>query len=325
MRFPEILYAGAFLLAMATTVGVMPLFISICRRAGLVDDPGARKLHGESVPLAGGLGILGAVVLAFAVGAILLWRHFLPGDATDRLVYGVSHRLVQLSVIGSAALAMLSIGLLDDRYEFSAGTKFFGQVVVAFLVAASGIRITLFVPSVVFSYAATVLWILTVVNAFNFMDNMNGLCAGLTAIAAMFFGVTAAVRGDYLVAGFAFFFAGAFCGFLPYNFPKARAFLGDSGSHLAGFIAAVLAILPHFYSNGHPDMLAVMTPLLVLAVPLADLVRVVVIRLRRGEPFYIGDNNHLSHWLTQRGFTSVQAVILIWVLAVTCGVVGLCL
>src|SRR4051812_5395818 len=133
MRFPEILYAGAFLLAMAISVGVMPLFISICRRAGLVDDPGARKLHGESVPLAGGLGILGALVLAFAVGAILGWQHFLTAEAADRLIYGLSHRVVQLVVIGSAALAMLSIGLLDDRYEFSAGTKFFGQLVVAFL------------------------------------------------------------------------------------------------------------------------------------------------------------------------------------------------
>ena len=76
---------------------------------------------------------------------------------------------------------MLCLGLLDDRYELSPGIKFFGQVLVAFLVAASGIRITLFVPSIVFSYAATILWIVMLVNAFNFMDNMNGLCGGLAA------------------------------------------------------------------------------------------------------------------------------------------------
>jgi UDP-GlcNAc:undecaprenyl-phosphate GlcNAc-1-phosphate transferase len=183
------------------------------------------------------------------------------------------------------------------------------------LVAASGARITLFVPSIVFSYGVTMLWILTLVNAFNFMDNMNGLCAGLGALGAFNFALIAATAGQYLVGLIAFLTFGALLGFLPYNFPRARAFLGDAGSHLIGYLLAVLAILPHFYTAQHPRRWAVLIPLLVLAIPLADLVWVVLLRWRIGQPFYQGDTNHLSHRLVRRGLSQKQAVLVIWLAA----------
>jgi len=200
-----------------------------------------------------------------------------------------------------------------------------GQLVIAALVAASGARITLFVPSIIFSYAITVLWILTVINAFNFMDNMNGLCAGLGVIGAGCFGWIAAGQGQYLVASMAFLAAGALLGFLPFNFPRASAFLGDAGSHLTGYLLAVLAILPHFYTAKHPLPLAVLTPLLVLAAPLADMAWVVLLRWRNGRPFYVGDTNHLSHRLVRRGLSPVRAVVLIWLLAAGAGALGIVL
>src|SRR5208283_3677497 len=184
---------------------------------------------------------------------------------------------------------MLLIGLRDDKVELQPAAKFGGQFLAALAVAATGVRITLFVHNIVFSYGITALWILTVVNAFNFMDNMNGLCAGLGAIAAVWFGLIAAQAAppQYLVATMAFLIAGALLGFLPYNFPKASAFLGDSGSHLVGYLLAVLAILPHFYTPTHQRILAVLTPLLILAVPLGDLAWVVLLRWRIGQPFYL--------------------------------------
>ena len=111
---------------------------------------------------------------------------------------------------------------------------------------------------------------------------------------------------------------GALVGFLPHNFPRASAFLGDAGSHLAGYLLAVLAILPHFHTAKEPK-LAVLSPLLILAVPLGDLAWVVVIRWRLGKPFYIGDNNHFSHRLVRRGFSKTKAVLLIWLLAIVLG------
>jgi len=236
------------------------------------------------------------------------------------LSHGLSRRAVELIAIVVGALGMVALGCWDDRHELRPASKFGGQLLIAFLVAAAGVRITLFVHNALFSYAITVLWILTVTNAFNFMDNMNGLCAGLGAIGALYVAVIAAAAGQYLVALIALVGAGALLGFLPYNFPQATAFLGDAGSHLVGYLLAVLSILPHFYSRKNPEVFAVFKPLLVLTVSLVDLVWVVILRWRLGRPFYVGDNNHLSHRLVRRGWSRPGAVLFIWLLAaVTAG------
>ena len=244
----------------------------------------------------------------------------LNSSPTYLLSYGLSRRAVELAGILTGAVGMLVVGVLDDKHELRPTVKFTGQFLIAALVAASGARITLFVHSQVFHYAITILWILTVINAFNFMDNMNGLCAGLGAIGAWYFGIIAAADGQYLVGLIAFLTFGALLGFLPYNFPTARAFLGDAGSHLVGYLLAVLAILPHFYTPRHQRKWAVLIPLLVLAVPLVDMVQVVIHRWRNGRPFYVGDTNHLSHRLVQRGLSRTKAVLVLWLAATALGV-----
>jgi len=148
---------------------------------------------------------------------------------------------------------------------------------------------------------------------------MNGLCAGLGALGAFHFALIAAAKGEYLVAITGFLMCGALVGFLPWNFPNARAFLGDAGSHLVGYLLAVMAILPHFYTKTQPHPLAVLAPLVVLAVPLADLVQVSIVRLRLGKPVWIGDNNHLSHRLTRVGLSRTRAVLLLWLAAASAG------
>jgi UDP-GlcNAc:undecaprenyl-phosphate GlcNAc-1-phosphate transferase len=142
------------------------------------------------------------------------------------------------------------------------------------------------------------------------------------AIAAAWFAAVAIGHGQYLVAMLALAIGGALAGFLPYNFPRASSFLGDAGSHLVGFLLAVVAILPHFYSATSPNRLAVISPLLVLGVPLLDLAWVVIIRWRLGKPFWIGDNNHLSHRLNRSGFSRPRAVMLLWLLGLVLGAVA---
>jgi UDP-GlcNAc:undecaprenyl-phosphate GlcNAc-1-phosphate transferase len=151
---------------------------------------------------------------------------------------------------------------------------------------------------------------------------MNGLCAGLGAIGALLFAVIAAANGEYLVATIGLLMCGALAGFLPWNFPNARVFLGDSGSQLVGYLLAVMAILPHFYTKQNPRPLAVLSPLLVLAVPLADLVWVVLLRTRNRKPFWIGDTNHFSHQLVRAGLSRTRAVLLLWLIAVMIGVLA---
>jgi UDP-GlcNAc:undecaprenyl-phosphate GlcNAc-1-phosphate transferase len=301
----------------------LPLLRVWCRQVGLVDEPGLRKIHDRPIALAGGLAILTGLLVSFLGAFAVLKLDLLGAEVTEKLAYGVERRFGQLAAIAGGALGMTILGWLDDKHELRPAAKFAGQLIIAALVAAAGIRITLFISNPLFSYGVTILWILTVTNAFNFMDNMNGLCAGLGGIASLLIGLIAARHGHYLVAATAFLVFGAVLGFLPFNFPRASAFLGDAGSHLIGFLMSVLTVLPHFYSDQHPRTLAVVSPLLILAVPLADLVWVVILRWRMGKPFYIGDTNHLSHRLVRRALSQTQAVVVIWLLAATLGSLAL--
>lgn len=341
MKFPVLLYLLPFVAALATSLVMLPLWRKWCFRLGLVDDPGQRKLHESPVALAGGPTLMTALMLpaAAAVIALSLVRALgafgadnapahagvmarlgaMVSGALPLLLHGLKARAVELGGVFTGACGMFVLGLLDDRHELRPAAKFAGQLLVALVVAGAGLRITLFVHNQAFSYAITVLWILTLVNALNFMDNMNGLCAGLGVVGTLFFFIISAGAGQYLVALIAALACGALAGFLPYNFPRASAFLGDSGSHLVGYLLSVLAILPHFYTSKHPIVPAVLSPLLILAVPLGDLVWVVLLRWRRGQPFYVGDTNHLSHRLVQLGLSRPGAVVLIWLLAAATG------
>lgn len=325
MRFPFNAYLLVFLSGFLITLAAVPIWRAWCQRRGWVDDPGHRKIHSTPIPLAGGLAVFSSMVLVMLGGVAVTQLPLLDPVAVERLSYGLGRRAGELGAIVLGALGMLLLGGWDDRRELKPAVKFAGQVAIALLVAASGVRVTLFIPSVGFSYAVTALWILTVTNAVNFNDNMNGLCGGLGVIGTGWMAVHGAADGQYLVALLSLLAAGALLGFLPYNFPRASVFLGDAGSHLVGYLLAVLAILPHFYSarQTNPSPWAVLSPLFLLAVPLADLVSVVWIRLREGRPFWIGDTHHFSHRLVRAGFSRVQAVTLLWTAALLAGAVTL--
>jgi UDP-GlcNAc:undecaprenyl-phosphate GlcNAc-1-phosphate transferase len=323
MTFPLNAYLLALFGGFWATFLTLPLWRRWCLRVGLVDEPGHRKIHAAPVPLAGGLAVLTGLMVPLLGGVLAVKLDLLGINAAGLLSHGLNRRAVELIVIMLGALGMVALGCWDDKYELRPAAKFGGQLSIALLVAAAGVRITLFVHSALFSYLVTVVWILTVTNALNFMDNMNGLCAGVGAIGAWWFALIAAGAGQYLVALIALIGAGALLGFLPHNFPRSSAFLGDAGSHLVGYLLAVLSILPHFYSRKSPDMFAVFKPLLVLAVPLVDLLWVVILRWRLGQPFYIGDNNHLSHRLVRQGWSRSAAVLFIWLLTALSGALAL--
>ena len=301
--------------ALITVLAAVPLWSAACRPLGLLDAPGERKLHGQPVPLAGGLAVLtGLLVCAGLV--------FILSEPVRSLV--VATPRMWLSICGGAFLMTL-VGMMDDRHILRPGPKFILQLAAAIAVATSGLRVTLFVANPVFQYAVTALWIIAVINAFNFMDNMNGLCAGLGAIAAATFAAAAGRHGQHAEVLFALLVCGALLGFLPHNYPRARAFLGDAGSHLVGYCMAVLAMLPTFHTETDPHPLAVLKPLLILAVPLLDMAWMVAVRTRAGKPFYIGDTNHLSHRLVRRGMSQAGAVALIWSLAAAGSIAALLL
>jgi UDP-GlcNAc:undecaprenyl-phosphate GlcNAc-1-phosphate transferase len=326
--FPFNFFFAAFAGAFLTTLLALPLWRKWCLRTNLLDDPrdgknyDAPKIHTGAVPLAGGFAVLTGILLPMLVGAGLVQFGYVNISFTSLIAHGLEKRGLELAAIALGAVAITFLGWFDDKHELKPVPKLLGQLLVAVAVAVASKRITLFVHSEVFSYAITILWLLTVINAFNFMDNMNGLCAGIGAIGAFIFAFIAATNGEYLVAITGFLMCGALVGFLPWNFPNARAFLGDAGSHLVGYLLAVMAILPHFYTKQNPRPLAVLAPLLVLAIPLVDLAQVSLFRLLNKKPFWIGDTNHLSHRLVRAGLNRTRAVLLLWLIAAIIGAVA---
>tara|TARA_Y100000766_G_scaffold282304_1_gene295344 strand:+ start:315 stop:1289 length:975 start_codon:yes stop_codon:yes gene_type:complete len=321
--FPIGFYILAFLGGALVSAGTLPFWRFCCKSIGLMDVPGYRKIHDSPVPLAGGLAVITGLAIPILFVVLCACLGSLPESFAHIVSYGLSNRGWQLAAILVGSIAMLALGMLDDSRDLLPKWKLLGQVIIALAVAASGIRVTMFVDSDIFSYAITVLWILTVTNSVNFQDNMNGLCPGLGIICGWFFAWHAGLEGQYLVATLAFLFSGALFGFLPFNFPKGRVFLGDGGSHVVGFVLSVLAVLPDFYSDDTQYKWLIITPLLILFIPLTDLISIIVIRCRLGQPIWVGDNNHFSHRLVRSGHPKTRAVLLLLLISAVIGALTL--
>lgn len=289
----------------------VPLARAFAMRFGVTDKPGLageRKSQREPVPLLGGLGVAVAAAIALIGVGIVLDGGWIAAFSGCLPVY-------------LAGAVMLVIGLIDDWWKDRVGPapKFFGQF-VAVLILFGG-RFAGWAhesPSAgdVFYLLAAVLWFLTVVNAVNFVDNMNGLCPGLTAISFLvgLFGLTG--DADVRYARIAGAFGGAFLAFLPFNYPKAKLYLGDAGSHLAGFFLALVTLdfTSGFMSAGARfyGLDAFIPAILLLGIPLFDILFSVVNRFREGRPMFKGDARHLSHRLVGAGLDPTSAVMMLW-------------
>ncbi len=296
----------------------LPLWRRFCLAQGAVDAPGRRKIHDVPTPLAGGLAVLTGILLPLALGGLAAALGWKGAEVGRALAQDGSDGSVPWAGILVGAVGMLGLGWVDDLRDLRPAAKLAGQIAVAFVAVWLGVRAQA-VAFPLLAWPLTVFWIVAGVNSMNLMDNMNGLCAGLGAIGAACCGLIAAALGQAPLALLAFLIAGAALGFLPHNYPRAGAFLGDSGSHLIGFLLSALAILPRIEHSWHPPYPGALVPVLLLAVPLGDMAWVAGTRWRRGQPISMGDTNHLSHRLERRGLSRPAAVALIWALALVCG------
>lgn len=327
--FPDSIYLGSWAAGVAFTVISTPFWARLAHRFGWLDLPGPRKIHNQPTPLAGGLAIFSSLLLTMLFASLLFiglrdceWSEQLQPGA---MLHGLKRRLGELLVIFSGGVVILILGWLDDQHDLKPVHKLLVQASVASLVAAAGVKCTIFIPIPAVTFILTVLWIVGVTNAFNLMDNMNGLCAGLAAISSFFFGAYAAIYGQFLTASFAFLLSGTFVGVLPFNFPKAEVFLGNAGSYLAGYLLSVLAILPEFYNQKQPHAIAILAPIFILAIPISDMARVIYVRWRIGHPIFKGDTRHLSHLLVKQGLNQTLAVELIWLFQTAIGLLAFAL
>lgn len=306
--------AGAF----AVTAVLTPLFRAIALRTGFMDRPAANhKGHARATALLGGLAMFTGWILCIASGIVVVRMQWLPAYFAETLPFHLEgFREVaagKLSFIVAGAFLAVLLGLIDDKWALSAKWKFAGQFAVACIaVFLGGVEVNIFVSSRIVTAAASIFWIMLMMNSINFFDNMDGLAAGTIAIAMGFFTVIAAFNGEYFSAIFSAVNFGICCGFWIYNANPASIFMGDSGSHFLGYIAAVAAAGETFFDKGYSlSRFPVLIPLMILALPLFDTAMVVIIRTLNGKPFWIGDHNHISHRFVRMGLSRKSAVMLV--------------
>jgi UDP-GlcNAc:undecaprenyl-phosphate/decaprenyl-phosphate GlcNAc-1-phosphate transferase len=305
-----------YLVALAFTVSffIVPLVRAYALWRGVLDEPAARKVHRVATPLLGGA----AVYLAFAVTVLTNFNFSL-----------------QLKGVALGASIVVALGILDDVTELPAWLKLGGQITAASVALVFGVSLDVlpyWLPAAVWlNTGLTILWFITVTNAIQFLDGMDGLATGLGVIAGLFFSITALHSQQHYLMFLSAALVGACLGFLPYNFRPggARIFLGDSGASFIGFTLAGLAVMGEWAEND--PLVALLTPTLILGVPLFDIAFVSISRVVSGKVHslhawlaYTG-KDHLHHRFEALGLTKTQSVLLIYFVSATLGLSALLL
>ena len=294
-----VVFAGVLFLAVVGT----PLARKLGLRLDAVDRPDpTRKVHTVPTPRLGGVAIFLSTLIAI-------------------LLLGEQYNLTQLGSILVGAAIISLMGLWDDRFSLSPLVKLIGQIGAAILLILTDVRISSFGP-LWLNVALTLVWVVGITNAFNLLDNMDGLSGGIAAIAAAYFALMCSFTGQYLVGALSVAVMAACIGFLIYNWNPATIFMGDSGSLFLGFVMAALGIKLRFPQN--VPFVTWMIPPLVLGVPIFDTTLVTISRLRRGlNPLTTPGKDHTSHRLTYAGFSRREAVLILYIVGFVFGMLAL--
>jgi len=305
---------AAVLRHLAFAVGLALLSAIVVRlmiAARVLDRPDPRKVHTKETPKGGGVG----VVVAFLVGIAILYRFAEFARLADPYFVGVIE----------ASVAIAIVAFLDDLYDWKFSVKLSAQILAAVVAVASGI----YVENYHIPYAgplyigwlaplATVLWLLFATNALNFIDGLNGLAAGVALIAASFLAGIAAAHDGFFAYFASLLLIAGLAGFLPYNFPRARIFMGDVGSQFCGFILAILAVVASRFDNVELSFLIV--PMLLSGV-LFDVAFTLVRRMVAGERLTEPHRGHLYQVAHRSGMPAAAVTLVHWGFA---GFGGIC-
>jgi UDP-GlcNAc:undecaprenyl-phosphate/decaprenyl-phosphate GlcNAc-1-phosphate transferase len=287
---------AAFLLTGGATFALTPLVIAEARKAGALDYPGVAKIHAHPVPTLGGLGL---VATFLAMLWLLEWL-------------GLGLALSHTAGLTLAAIPVVAIGIRDDVWAVSIPAKLGVHFLAGAILYAAGLRVVEltnpFGPTLSLGPLAlpvTMLWVATVINALNLVDGLDGLAPGIGGIAAVTLYLVGTLQGERDVAVPALLLAGAVAGFYPYNFPRARVFLGDVGSTFIGLVLAAIALLENRKTTAAMTLLL---PLVALGLPLVDTLFAVARRTVRGRNPLRRDTGHLHHRLLRLGLSPSGAV-----------------
>lgn len=306
MHYPAWNYLLSFSVAFVFVILTVPFIRKLALHIGFVDRPNQRKIHKEPVPLLGGLAMYFGFVITgglFGDGGHTFWGIALGG------------------------FIIFAIGVLDDYYkahgrDFKAWPKFVTQIIAAVVLILFGVSIqgvslpfhnTFYAFPVWLSSFATILWVVALTNMMNFLDGVDGLSAGLSAISASTLFCIALVKGQPGMAIYALALMGSTLGFLRHNFYPARIFMGDAGATFLGYVLAAIAVDGAFKSA---TLVSLVVPVLALGVPIFDTIWVIVRRFRENRPIYVADKGHTFHLLMKSGLTQIQTVAFMYLVGI---------
>ena len=310
----------------ALCAALVPPSRALARHFGVIDEPGHRKVHGQPMPRLGGCAVYVSFTAVLLAGTLLAptlqrlsWVQASFGSSLALLqeAYRVKDRLFAILAGGTLIFA---VGLADDVLgkRCPVGVKFAGQIGAALMLVAAGVRIS-FLPHEALNAAVTLVWLVGVTNAFNLLDNMDGLAAGVAFVACGVFLINAWSLGEFFISLMLVAFMGSLLGFLLYNFHPATVFLGDCGSLYVGFVMGSLTLLERYISHASSTLFPILMPVVVLALPILDTATVVYIRVKERRPIYVGDSRHLSHRLVSLGFSQRTAVLFLYLVTFALG------
>jgi UDP-GlcNAc:undecaprenyl-phosphate/decaprenyl-phosphate GlcNAc-1-phosphate transferase len=319
------LFLGSF----ASSAVLTALAKRVTPRLGLVAYPKADRYHRSIIPLGGGIAIYLTLALSLIAGAAFIRFLIAPGYLgwiAERASFNPAdflHHARELLTILLCATILFLVGLWDDKHALGPFVKLVFQFLVALLATAfADVRIEFFIESRIVTTILSAFWMVLIVNAFNFLDNMDGASAGIAAIASSVLLTAAAFNGQVFVSGLAIVFIGALLGFLVFNFPPASIFMGDAGSLVVGFFVALLTLRTTYYHQAQSgSWYPVLLPLIAMAVPLYDFTSVTLLRISQGKSPFVGDTQHFSHRLRRRGLTDRQTALTLY-LATLCTGLG---
>jgi UDP-GlcNAc:undecaprenyl-phosphate GlcNAc-1-phosphate transferase len=294
------LYLCIFLASLIGALIGTPLVRRLALSLGIIDKPSARKIHLEPIPLLGGLAISFIFLIVFS------------------LFGGLRS---EMWAVLCGALIILVVGLVDDIKGIPPFLKLGCQIGTCWLVLIFGTQVS-FTHNPKVDIPLTFLWVVGITNAFNLLDNMDGLSVGVAAIASFFFFLLSALNGQYVIAALSAALCGSCLGFLRYNFAPAKIFMGDTGSMFVGFLLSIIGIKLRFANT---EAVTFAVPIIVLGVPIFDTTLVTISRMLRGIPVSQGGKDHTSHRLVALGASHTKAVLSIYLVATALGILGIIL
>ncbi len=320
-----LIYAAIFGLTAVLSYGAAPRLIGLSFKLNWLDQPGELKRHAHPMPFLGGVSIFFAfwsVVLIGLVGAPVAYDHIALFTHLPPLFNNITPWLPKIGGVFLGSVIVLILGIADDLYDLSPWPKLMVQSLVAVILLALGLRVNIFEVWGVAGYAVTFFWIILLMNAFNFIDSIDGHCLGVAFTSSLFFFGLTILISQSAIALFVIAFSGALFGLLPFNFKPARMFLGDNGSLQIGYMMSVLTLLCT-YRTSDAAYFTPFIPVLMFGVPIYDTLSVIFVRLIRGQAPWKGDRNHFAHRLVRLGMGERSAVLFSYFVVITLGLVAI--